>query len=143
MIHLMLTFLIITLKVREDLWFCQSVYLIWSQSLIPKYFVSLCIFFRLATFKHTVLIRPGKNHLSAFTHKAAIFISQTDFVFEHRIAAAQKLSIRYKTLELYLIKDHYPLNIGKERLLHFFITKKFLYKKRLNAQSILHNSVLQ
>ena len=86
----MFTILVISLKPCKCFGLCEAIDGIRCKYLAPEDFVTLGIFFRLSSFKHTILVGPGKNYFTAFTNKSAVFICKPNLVLIRGIAISQE-----------------------------------------------------
>ena len=127
----------------EHLWLGQSVHLVGCEGLVPENLVALSLLFGLSAFKHTVFVRPREHHLAALVDEASVFVSQSNLVLEHGVAATQELGVGNEALKLYLVENHHSFNVLKEDRFYLVVAKQQFDEKWIEAKGIFNDSVLQ
>ena len=143
MFHLVFAILVLTFEMGEHLWLGQSVHLVGCEGLVPENLVALSLLFGLSAFKHTVFVRPREHHLAALVDEASVFVSQSNLVLEHGVAATQELGVGNEALKLYLVENNHSFNILKEDRFYLVVAKQQFDEKRIEAEGIFNDSVLQ
>ena len=143
MLNLVSTILVVSLEVGEHFWLCQTLHLPAPNPPLPKDFVALCLLLGLSAFKHTVFVRPREHHLAALADEASVFVGQSNLVPEHGVAATQELGVGNEALKLYLVENNHSFNVLKEDRFYLVVAKQQFDEKRIEAEGIFNDSVLQ